>query len=327
MEHKEHLLHFFLQGKVNLSQYDQKFMHNLQMLIHNNKRVTTNQAALFDNLVSKYTKQLTKLDLAPETLNALLWKTMVVKSTSDYTGAVVTIIEDQITIRVPFNKKFISEFSSLANNTFLWNKEDKLYRAPFSTEALKIAVTRLDKYFDTVQFCENTKSILDQLKPYESATIWNPTLVGVHGNLIVAACNPVIGKLISDMDLTLDAKTLYQLSTYGIKVDPELLVDEKLAFSASNVAEVDLEDIEPVIDWMKEIGCTHAMLGRGMHGPSTTIKHMLDNKNIIPVSYAMMSQLPTEANIILLQMTSYTFPNMLVNKIVVIKDSTPVDVR
>ena len=51
---------FFLNGRVSLSQYDYKFMANLQGLIQNENRVTTNQAKLFDRLVEKYTKQLTK---------------------------------------------------------------------------------------------------------------------------------------------------------------------------------------------------------------------------------------------------------------------------
>ena len=55
MKNKEQLLYFFLQGKISLSQYDYKFMANLQSIIQNNMRVTSNQAELFGKLISKYT--------------------------------------------------------------------------------------------------------------------------------------------------------------------------------------------------------------------------------------------------------------------------------
>ena len=54
MKNKEQLLYFFLQGKISLSQYDYKFMANLQTMIQNQNRVTSNQADLFDKLISKY---------------------------------------------------------------------------------------------------------------------------------------------------------------------------------------------------------------------------------------------------------------------------------
>ena len=63
MKNKEQLLYFFLQGKISLSQYDYKFMANLQTMIQRDHRVTTGQANLFDNLISKYKKQLTKCGL------------------------------------------------------------------------------------------------------------------------------------------------------------------------------------------------------------------------------------------------------------------------
>ena len=110
MKNKEQLLYFFLQGKISLSQYDYKFMANLLGMIQNKDRVTTNQAELFDHLISKYKKQLTKNGYDKDTLKVLPWKTMLVESTPEYTGATVYMLNDDIIISVPFNKGFISAF-------------------------------------------------------------------------------------------------------------------------------------------------------------------------------------------------------------------------
>jgi hypothetical protein len=151
MTNKEQLLYFFLQGKISLSQYDYKFMANLQTIIQNNARVTSNQADLFDKLISKYKKQLVRQGLVKEELKELPWKTMIVESTSEYTGAVVSLRDNELNIRVPFNKSFISEFRNVPNNAFEWDKETKSYSATFGTTALKVAHSVLPKFFSTVR--------------------------------------------------------------------------------------------------------------------------------------------------------------------------------
>ena len=58
---KEHLIWYFLKAsdplrKINLSHYDFQFMSNMQSLTHEKKEITSNQASLFDKLISKYIK-------------------------------------------------------------------------------------------------------------------------------------------------------------------------------------------------------------------------------------------------------------------------------
>ena len=187
MKCKEHLLHFFLQGKLSLSQYDYRFMTNLQMMIHNSNRVTSNQADLFDKLISKYAKQLAKDGLDKEELKNLSWKTLLVQSTPEYTGASISLSDDVITVRVPFNKNFISCFRSVDDNPFVWIREDKVYRAPFSTAALKILYNFLPNHFKTT-YCEVLQGVIQDLKEREGL-IWEPTFIKVCDSIILAAAN------------------------------------------------------------------------------------------------------------------------------------------
>ena len=264
METKEQLLYFFLQGKVSLSQYDYKFLANLQTMVHNDSRVTSNQAELFDRLVAKYNKQLVKQDIDGKTVIALPWKSMIVESTPEYTGAVVNIMDDEITIRVPFNKTFISKFREIPNNTFQWSKERKLYTSPFCTTALKIAVTELHRHFSTVQFCENIKQILEDLKQYE-AQIWNPTLTLVNGKLMIVAISSVLADVIGDMELNLEPLTLYKLSQMGVTIDPMLVNhDPFLQFAAERVTYVEAAEAETLASMILGLGCDQVLCGRGL---------------------------------------------------------------
>lgn len=268
MKNKEQLLYFFLQGKISLSQYDYKFMANLQTMIQNNARVTSNQAELFDKLISKYKKQLTKNGLVKEELKALPWKTMVVESTPEYTGASVKLMDDDITIKVPFNKTFIGQFRSTENNTYSWDSAEKLYRAPFSTLALKVAYQILPKFFPHVRYCDALEPIIDQLKQYEGF-IWNPTAKKVNDQLVIFANNEVLAERITDKDLVITPKNLFNLTRLGIAIDPEVYEhDKKLTFASSFSYTVDHSDLETIIGWMRNLGCENVLLGRGLRGAS-----------------------------------------------------------
>jgi len=261
MNNKEQLLYFFLNGKISLSQYDYKFMANLQTMIQNKDRVTSNQATLFDNLISKYKKQLTKNGFDKDTLKALPWKTMVVESTPEYTGATVSLYDNDIVIKVPFNKPFISAFRQVKNNNFEWNRDTKMYRAPFSTTALKIANTELGKYFDTVRFDDQLSSLLDDINTYY-AEVYDPTLYVVNDRPIIVAINSVLGELIKDMVIQVDPKTLFRLSLMGINIDERVYAtNPKLEFASKRVYEMEIDQVETAISWMKSLGCNNVIIG------------------------------------------------------------------
>jgi hypothetical protein len=335
MKNKEQLLYFFLQvGKVSLSQYDYKFMANLQTMIQRDQRVTTGQATLFDNLISKYKRQLTKLGLDKAELKALEWNSTLVESTSEYTGASVVLLNDELTFRVPFNKTFISKFREVKDNTFSWDKERKLYRTKFSTSALKITTQVLYKFFPSVRYCDELSAILNSLAELETGTtVWNPTLCQVNGQLVVAACNSRIGELIAETKLALEPSVLFNLSQMGIDIDQSIVLDDdKLQFAANNVYEVEIVDVEKVIGWMKNIGCENVVIGRGLR--STINQELLVGmitkygmKSLGPLSYG---KLPDGVSMLMQHTSSVNNRNPFmgsVSKTVVLKDSRPIEVQ
>ena len=330
MKNKEQLLYFFLGGKISLSQYDYKFMANLQTMIQNNARVTSNQATLFDKLISKYSKQLVKNGFVKEDLKLLPWKTMVVESTPEYTGAVVRLVNNEITIRVPFNKSFIGQFRQVENNNYTWDGTEKLYRAEFNTLSLKVAHTILPKYFQHIKYCDTLRGILDQLYGYKNL-VWNPTVVKHNGKLLLVACNEILGLLITDNDLEITPQNLFKLKRMGITISEDIYAtDNKLKFASSDIYETDIEDMETTISWMRNIGCENVILGRGMRSASwkeelTNLIEKYGMKVYGPMGYGSTIDSGTT---MLIQHFSTNDKHMFnpISKTIVIKDSRPIEV-
>jgi len=332
MKNKEQLLYFFLQGKISLSQYDYKFMANLQTMIQNQNRVTSNQAELFDKLISKYKKQLTKNGFIKEELKALPWKTLVVESTPEYTGGIVSLLDNMLTIKVPFNKSFINQFRQVHNNPFEWSKEFKHYTAPFSTNALKIAYTVLPSFFNTVRYCDELADVineLDKLKNY----VWNPTLTNVNGRLFVIASNSPLGEIVNNMKIDLDPKTLFNLSQMQISIDPALYENnEKLTFAAKQVYETDIMDLERTISWMKSLGCENVIIGRGLRNilGNDTVGPMIEKYGMKALGPMSFGRLPEGVSMLIQHTSSIDVRNAFTGKLsktIVIKDSRPIEVK
>ena len=338
MDCKEHLLHFFLQGKISLSQYDYKFMVNLQTMIHNSHRVTSNQAELFDKLISKYAKQLTKAELVKEELKVLPWKAMVVQSTPEYTGANISLFEDIITLRVPFNKAFIAAFRAIDDNPFEWIKEEKLYRAPFSTVAFKLLYNALPKFFTITNYCETLNSILEDLKQYEGL-MWEPTLIRINDRIVLGAVTPVVAELISQIDLTMTADNLYKLASYQFAVHPDFYGDDPmLKFAYEYQTEVDIDNLVQVAKWMRTLKVQRVLLDRTLSMDKklrSEIEAALTGMSVfVPTaSYDSTRDNPNPPRSLLLQTHSHlnnrlnTYVNHNIDKIVVLKNSRPVEVK
>jgi len=252
MQNKEQLLHFFLSGKFNLSQYDQKFLSNLQFLIHTKDRVTTNQSALFDKLTAKYRKQLEKNNVTEEQIEGLSWKTNLVESTAEYTGARIDLTDGKLNLRLPFNKPFINHFKELDNNPFEWQREERMYSAEFSTMALKILYTLLPSFFNSVSYSADLFQVIKELEQY-SAVYWSPTLVKTNGVYYIAAINESLHNAIVNIPLDASPKSILHLSKYGIKVSPELIESKPQEISAEFVTKVVDTEIAEMIDWLNAV--------------------------------------------------------------------------
>jgi hypothetical protein len=332
MINKEQLLYFFLSGKVSLSQYDYKFMANLQTMITNNYRVTSNQATLFDNLISKYKKQLTKNGLVKEELKELPWKTEVVESTPEYTGATVSLCDTDVVIRVPFNKPFISAFRQVKNNNFEWDKERKVYRTPFSTTALKIANTELGKYFPSVRYDDNIDKLINEISAYK-AEIYDPTLQVINGRPIIVAINSVLGELIQNLDLKINGPTLFKLSMMGVNIDPSVYESDcKLEFASKRVYEMEMDQIETAISWMKSLGCHNVIVGRGLRTQLSqdALYELITKYSMQPLGPMSFGKLPDGVNMLLQHTSNIDSRSAFtgqISKTVVLKDSRPIEVK
>lgn len=328
MQKKEQVLYFLLNGNINLSQYDYKFLGNLQTMITRDKRITSNQSDLFDKLLSKYAKQLKKQGISSENIKLLSWDTMKVESTLEYTGAIVSIVNDDITIRVPFNKSFITAFRDIPNNPFNWNKELKLYVSAFGTVALKIATTKLNKFFHTVQYCDNIKKLLADIQTHD-AMVWNPTLTMVNDKLLIAACTEVLWEKIADIKLSLDPKVLSTLSRFGIVTDPKLVEnDPVLKFASQRIIHVDITEVQQIVDMIKKLDYPICFSGPG-GGYSNLAKEFMqimhNNKIKTSVYNSNINQIiitTRESDTI---KSSTNYPKMA--KMIVVKDSRPVEIK
>jgi hypothetical protein len=251
---------YFMKSHVHLSRYDEKFIDNISIL----NTVTTNQVVLFHRLIFKYRRQFAKHELFVEKLVDLPWNVTVVESSHQYTDGHVSIIADMIYLRCPFNKNFIDEFRKVPLNSFVWNKEKRLYEASYSTYNLKILLNTATKFFPIINNCSITQSLLDEIKPFEDAQYWQPTLVKRNGNLYIVAINEPLNEALGEMTLAEDITTFKKLSSRGVHIDSSFYDnDKKLKFVCEAITEVEQSDTTDMVKWLKEIKCQMVYLVGG----------------------------------------------------------------
>lgn len=278
---KDQLVNYLLQGHVHLSKKDYGFFHNLQVIIKNNKAITSNQTKLFDKLINKYQKQIRKNDLDPNILITLPWYTQVVESLPEYMEPKIYMDQDLICIKSPFNTKFVNKLRQEHLNFFTWDKTQKIYKSPYSTYSLKQAL-RLTKFcYDNLKVCDQIKELLDTAQKYE-AKIYNPTLVKSNNNFYVLGMNASLAPLLQNINLSDDPKVLFQLSRYGIKIDDSVInEDPKLEFASNYRVVVNIEHLTAMVDWLVELGVEHVILSRDLvynKKLNLEVRNLLDNK-------------------------------------------------
>ena len=326
---REHLLHYMLSGHVHLSKKDYGFYNNLQYIIKNNNRVTTNQNKLFDKLLVKYQRQLKKLGHNLVELQTLSWKTNLVDSAEEFLRAQIHIVDNEIHLKSPFDTKFVQAFRNTPDNPYVWYKDQKKYVAPYSTHSLKIAHDLLNKYFTEVVYCNNTKNILNYVKQFEQ-TMWNPVLKNVNGRFYIGAINEYLYQAIKDIEFNDDPKTLMLLSQYGVMISDEIFNDESFKIFAGTYNVVsDLNTIDVLIEYFKLLDVEHVFTARDIiynKQISDEIKAKLTKASI---TYSPVNSSDHEG-VLLKSTSSYGMPinnTKRIHKIVHLLNSRPVEIR
>lgn len=277
---KEQLLYYLIFGHVHLSKKDYGFFNNITNSCKENRPITSNQNKLFDKLLLKYKRQLTKLNHNIEILQRLEWKVGIVESKPEFLYAKIST-NNFIKIKAPFNSQFIQKFRNIENNRFIWIKDKKCYAAPFTTYNLKLAVTYVNKYYKEVVYCDNTTKILEELKVYDNAKYWHPTLIKNNNNFYIYGINENLYEATKNIELNDDPKTLFELSKYGITIDSSVTNgDNILELAGKYDVTIDLEYLDTFCSLLKKLQVEHVF----------TVRDIVYNKEISNEIKLMMLQ-------------------------------------
>jgi len=281
LNNKEHLVYYMV-SNLRLSRYDIRFLQNLEKIIVDKKRITSNQVGLVEKLIEKYERQFIKNQLFISELLKLPWKTLVVETAEEYTSAHIGILNDNIILKTPYNKLFIASFRSLSQSSFIWDNENKYYIADLSTFSLKLAINVATKFFTEVRYSDTVRKLLDQLEYYKDVKYWEPTLVNSNGNYIIACSNSGLDNSIQHIKLNTELTTLAELVRYGIHIDESILLTDEERFAGSYNPKVELTNICDIVPWLKNIKCDYVTVS-GV-GLSTSVKFKNDLKQALELA-------------------------------------------
>lgn len=330
---KEELLYFMQCGMMRLSMNDLRFVHNMHMIsCIRDKALTTNQVKLFDILTKKYKKQLDKHKISQGMIEHMRWNTKIISSDPEFTNAHITIENNHIYFRAPFNKNFLIALrKDNLVNTFIWNNDLKRYESPFSTHALKLIVSISDGIYKTVTHCEVTKQLLNTVSQY-AALYWDPTLITFNNRYIIAASNSSLDEAIKDVELSNDIKCLALLTEHGVKIDSNIINDsEKLKFASDYEPTIDFINFDLVGQWLYELGCNtvyyYGTARKNFMYITETVDRVLSNLKIKLKVYSNNIEIPKSEYAILLAYNTPTLFNHQFKKIIKMKNSTPITIK
>jgi len=256
LNNKEQLIYFMITN-LRLSRYDIRFLQNLEKISSFKKVITSNQAQLVDKLIEKYERQFVKNQMFIKELLQLPWKTLVVATTDEYTSAHIGILDDNLILKTPYNKAFITAFRNSSESSFVWDHVNKYYIADLSTHSLKLAINIVTKFFNEVRYSDNVTKLLDQLKYYKDTKYWTPTLVCTNDNYIIACTNSALNEAIKHITLNAELTTLAELVRYGIQIDESILRTDEERFAGSYNPTIELNDLPNIVSWLQNINCDY----------------------------------------------------------------------
>lgn len=325
----EQLLHF-MKNHIQLSRYDEKFIDNITTLI----KVTTNQVVLLHRLIYKYRRQFSKYELFVEKLVDLPWNITVVESSPQFTDGHVSIVDNVIYFKCPFNRNFIDEFRKINLNTYTWNKTKRYYESTYNVHSLKILINTANKFFQKINFCSATQSLLDDIEIYKDIKYWQPALVKYNENFFIVACNSMLDEALGDLKLSTDINVLLTLSKHGVVIDKSFYEhDDKLKFISEYNTLVDHNDIDKLVGWLKEINCDMVFLsGISMNVSKRNLISQLD-KNRIKYSDTFTTIPKIDNNYrcpVFVKFKKFSegpLERLRVAKIITIVNSNPIDIK
>lgn len=249
---KEDLLNYMRSGSIHISKKDYGFYNNLYYLVKDRRGITSNQSKLFDKLIVKYKRQLKNNGLDHNILLNTKWTTEVIETKPEFLEAWITLCDDILTVRCPFNSKFIKDIRNVEVVDFLWSKEDRVYKTEFSTIALKKAYEILQKHFTTIKFSEDITKLMNQLACYSSVKYWNPTYVKINKNYYIVATNQFVHKELSNISFDDSLATLNTLALAGVTIDNSVLGEDKSKrFASTFFSEFDIQEFYDVCKWLQ----------------------------------------------------------------------------
>jgi len=184
----------------------------------------------------------------------LKWHVELVPTEKTFLNAYISIEDNILVLRSPFNTHFIQDFRKLHDNVFVWDKNSRTYRSEYSTHALKLLLGAVNRHFKDVAFCPVVSSLLEDIQGHDNC-VWEPTLKKINDQYIIVAINKQLHEVIKDIELNNDPLTLQKLSTYGIKIDTSVTNNDRfLEFAGSFDNLIDIDDLDAVIDWITALG-------------------------------------------------------------------------
>lgn len=304
---KEQLVYFLLQN-ISLGTYDKRFLNNLQVMhITPQKPVTSNQADLLDKITLRYFKQLKRKEIDANDMVTLSWVVNPIDSSPEYTDAYCTIKDSVIHLRSPFKKDFITELKDIELH-LVWDKETKLWSAPFCELALKHFIDCLDKHYAVVHYCPQTTAIIKEFAEYESATCWDPTYKLVNGNYMICGINRPLNEAVSNVELNNSPKTLARLTAAGVKIDIPISDEHDknlFEFITTEKPIVDWNDINTLVEYCVDIETDFVLICEAYRTggmTSSALAELLKSKHI---PHKVVDR---KANLTDISLTGYEYP-------------------
>lgn len=320
---KEELIDYMTKGYIHVSRQDFLFFNNLSKFI-GERSITSGQNKLLDKLVDKYQKQLRNNNLDFEFLKSLPYKNPIIETDPDYLKTYIKIVNDDIVIKSPFNKKFMNDLAR-SDSSLEWDKKRKVYTAPFSTYEFRSAINLLNKNFDDIVYCPAVTEILNDLKQYEEC-YWNPTLVKSNGNFYIAAANQYLLDSL-DFELNDNPKTLFELNKHAVQVDKVMLNSEESKFASTYTYHIDIKEIDLLIDLLKSLDIDNVTIeGHALYRDSI-YKELRTKLSEYDIRIRNDDDRSAPLNVLLTFKASNVFwKNKKASKIVLIKNGRPINI-